>query len=255
MNLHQRLNRRHFAAASLAIAGAASFVLPEPGSAAAQGSMNQPDGTYLFGSGEDLMPRAPVRWRALTNTAKPFDEAPELERTLAFLMPISEKPFVVDNLTTGETTFVVAHVAHSAFGAQGEVQKRYVEQGDAAPYVAFELIVADQDNPDTIGTSTWLGSTDPFTAPAGSQNMEMAALVVNADQPTKDVPDPGDDYPILGFVYQQPVFIHHATGESNYVAAGEAMTLNRGDVIGFAGDDESMNASVNYARFEIQRTY
>jgi hypothetical protein len=254
-----RFTRRHFAAGSLALAAGASFVLPAPGEAAAtqNDSMNQPDGTYLFGSGEDLMPTVEVRWRIIRQTAKSWSEAPELARTLNFLTPVGEVPIIVDNLTTGISTYVPAHVAASAFGAEGDIQKRYVEQDQPAPYVAFELIVADQDNPDTIGTGTWLGSTDPFTAPRGRQEMEMAALVVNAvrNQQSKPLPDFDEDYPLIGYVHNQAVNVVHADDSVDVVRDGETIVLSAGDVIEYAGDSVMDHSSLYFARFVAQRSY
>jgi hypothetical protein len=259
MKPNPRFTRRHFAAGSLALAAGASFVLPAPGEAAmAQDpEMNQPDDTYLFGSGEDLMPTVEVRWRIVRQTAKPWSEAPELARTLNFLTPVGDVPIIVDNLTTKVSTYVPAHVAASAFGAEGDVQKRYVEQEEPAPYVAFELIVADLDNPDTIGTGTWLGSTDPFIAPRGTQEMEIVALVVNAlrDQQSKPLPDFGDDYPLVGYVHRQAINVVHADNSVDTVSDGETIVMAEGDVIEYAGDSVMDHSNLYFARFVIQRSY
>ena len=219
--------------------------------------MNEPDGTYIFGSGEDLMPTVPVRWRIVRQTAKPESEAPELARTLNFLTPIGDVPITVDNLTTGESTFVPAHVAVSAFGAEGDVQKRYVDDDEPAPYIAFELIVADQDDPDTIGSGTWLGATDPFQAPEGVQEMEMAALVVSAlrTQQSKPLPDFGDNYPLIGYVHHQAINVVHADDTVEKVSDGESIVLQNGDVIEYAGETVMDNSSLYFARFVLQRSY
>jgi hypothetical protein len=258
MNPQSRLHRRQLVGRGLALSATLSFAPTFIRHVSAQeDDMNQPDGTYLFGSGEDLMPTVPVRWRIIEQTAKPESEAPELARTLNFLTPISDVPITVDNLTTGESTYVPAHVAASAFGAEGEVQKRFVEQNEPAPYVAFELIVADQDNPDTIGSGTWLGSTGPFEAPEGTQEMEMTALVVSAvkDQQSKPLPDFGDNYPLIGYVHHQAINVVHADDTVDHVSDGETIVLQNGDVIEYAGETVMDNSSLYFARFVIQRSY
>ena len=252
----QKLFSRRFAVASgIAIAAFGRF--PLPASASRLDTMNQPDGTFLFGSGEDLMPSVPVRWRVVEQTAKPEFEAPELALTLNFLTPISNVPITVDNLTTGESTYAPAHVAASVFGAEGDVQKRFVEADEPAPYVAFELIVADQDNPETIGTGNWLGATDAFTAPQGNQELEMAALVISAveGQQLKPLPDFGDDYPLIGYVRSQAIKVVHADDSVAVVSDGETIVLAAGDVIEYAGDSVMDNANLYFARFVLQRSY
>jgi hypothetical protein len=249
-----RLTRRTFTTASFVLGGAA-LLAPYSLPVAAQ-SMNQPDGTYLIASGSDLMPEVPVRWRLIANTAKPEAEAPELPRTLHFIMPTGETGFTVDNLTNGDAVQLVTHTAHAVFGAEGDVEKRYVTSGTAAPYVTFELIVADADDPSTIGSGTWLGATEPFTAPAGQQNMELVSLTVNADDPRKELPDMGSEYPLIGYVLGQPVTIIDKSNRWIPFAAGEGMVLEPGDAVRFAGDVNSRaNASLVFARFVAQRSY
>lgn len=254
MPLAHRLTRRTFTAASLAL-GSAALLAPHPLPVAAQ-SMNQPDDTYLIASGTDLMPTVPVSWRLITNTAKPEADAPELPRTLHFIMPTSESGFFVDNLTTGDSTQLVAHTAHAVFGAEHDIEKRYVVSGAAAPYVTFELIVADADNPSTIGSGTWLGATPAFTAPVGRQNMELVALTVNADNLVKDLPDMGSDYPIIGYVQGQAVTIVDKSNRWIWFEAGDAVVLEPGDAVRFTGGSNSReNASLVFARFVTQRSY
>jgi hypothetical protein len=247
------MNRRRFAGIPLAFAGASVLSRLPAFAAMAQDSMNQPDGTYLIAHGEDRMPTVPVSWRLITNTAKPEDDAPELPRTLHFIMPTSESPFVVDNLTTGDSVKLVTHTAHAVFGAEGDVEKRYVESGAPAPYVAFELIVADADDPSTIGSGMWLGATPPFTAPSGRQEMILSALVVNAADPIKPVPEMGTDYPVIAYVQGEPITIIDASNRWIPFEPGEAVVLEAGDSLRFAGDDNSgANASLVFARFLTQ---
>ena len=254
------ISQIHFSRRSLVVSGIALAAIGRsvpPASASRLDTMNQPDGTYLFGSGDDLMPGVPVRWRIVRQTAKPESVAPELARTLNFLTPISDVPISVDNLTTGESNYLPAHVAVSAFGAEGDIQKRFVEADDPAPYVAFELIVADQDTSETIGTGTWLGATDAFVAPQGTQEMEMAALVVSAliGQQSKPLPDFGDDYPLIGYVRNQAVNVVRADDTVVVVSDGETVVLQNGDVIEYAGDSVMDNSNLYFARFVEQRSY
>jgi hypothetical protein len=247
MPLAPRITRRTFTAATLALGGA-SLMAPSTLPGAAQ-SMNQPDGTYLIASGSDLMPGVPVRWRLIANTAKPEADAPELPRTLHFIMPTSESGFTVDNLTTGNSVQLVTHTAHAVFGAEGDVEKRYVTSGSAAPYVTFELIVADADDPSTIGSGMWLGATAPFTAPAGRQDMELVSLTVNANNPRVEIPVP-EDSPLIGYVLGNPVTIIDTSNRWIPIDAGGAVVLEPGDSLRFAGDFSSLaNASLVFARF------
>ena len=240
-------NRRQFALSSLALAGAS--LLRAPITNAIAQDMNLPDGTYRIASGTDRMPQVPVRWRIITNTAKPGADAPELARTLHFILPTSESGFTVDNLTTGESTQLVTHNLHAVFGAEGDIEKRYVLSGPEAPYAAFELIVADADDPSTIGSGTWLGATDPFTAPSGQQDMELVALGVSASDPQKEIPV-AEESPLIGYVMGTPVTIIDKSNRWIPLDPGEAVVLEPGDSLRFAGDlDSRSNAFLIFARF------
>jgi hypothetical protein len=253
--LHTRLSRRGVIA-SLALGAGALTWGARPGRrlAAAQGTTN-PDGTEPIASGSDLMPEVPVCWRIISYEAKPAAEAPAQARTLNFLMPTSTSPIHVSNETTGEESLLVTHVVTAAFGAQNDVQRRYTEEAEPAPYVAWELIIAEAaEDPATIGDGTLVDLTDPFIAPQGDQEMELVALVSPDSGPGKPVPEMDTDYPMLGYIHGHPLIVTRPDGSERLWEAGSTQPVRPGDELAFAGEERG-NGFFVFSRFVVQRSY
>ncbi|MGH2558318.1 MAG: hypothetical protein ACRDJH_04570 [Thermomicrobiales bacterium] len=250
-----RLSRRGVIA-SLAI-GAGAIVLGARSDgrfAGAQGTTN-PDGTEPIAAGVDLMPQVPVCWRLVSYVAKPAGQAPALARTLNFLMPTSASTIRVMNDTTGEESFLVTHVVTAAFGAQNDVQTRYTEKAEPAPYVAWELVIAEAaEDPATIGDATLLDLTDPFTAPAGTREMELVALVIQDIGPAKDVPAMDESYPMLGYVHSHALAVTRPNGTERTWEVGSTHPVRPGDQLAYA-DNERGNGFFLFPRFVVQRSY
>ena len=251
-----RLSRRGVLASLVVGAGAVSLgVRPSRRAMAAQ-SLDNPDGTAPIAAGSDLMPAVPVCWRLVTYMAKPKPQAPALARTLNFLMPSGGVSIHVANRSTGEGAFLVTHVLTAAFGAQDEIQHRYTDAAEPAPYVAWELIVADwAEEPATIGDATLLDLTEPFTAPQGRQAMELVALVVSDGGPAKEVPAMDEAYPLLGYVHGGAVRVTRPNGEQRLWATGSTHAVRPGKLVAYADQQPRANAFVVFPRFVAQRTY
>lgn len=251
-----RIDRRDLLA-SLVVGAGAVIVGGWPGErgAVAQ-SMSNPDGTNPMASGTDLMPAVPVCWRLVSYWAKPQGEAPALERTLNFLMPSTDRELHVFNRTTDESALLVTHVLTGAFGAQNDVQTRYTIDEEIAPYVAWELVVADLvDDPATIGDATLIDRTEPFTAPQGTQEIELVNLALSDGGPTKVIPPMDDSYPMLGYVHGHPLL---ATGPDGTTRVWDVKTTHMvepGDRLTYAGEEPNANGFVVFPRFAVQRSY
>jgi len=218
--------------------------------------MDNPDGTNPMASGTDLMPAVPVCWRLVSYWAKPEAEAPALKRTLNFLMPSTDREVNVFNETTGQSALLVTHVLTGAFGAQNEVQTRYTTDGEIAPYVAWELVVADLvDDPATIGDATLIDRTEPFTAPRGSQEIELVNLALSDGGPTKVIPRMDDHYPMLGFVHSQPLLATDPDGTTRLWDVKTTHLVRPGDRLAYAGAEPNANGFVVFPRFAVQRSY
>ncbi|MGH2531114.1 MAG: hypothetical protein ACRDJW_02295 [Thermomicrobiales bacterium] len=250
-----RLSRRDVIASLALGAGALALgVRPSGRLVSAQGTAN-PDGTEPIAAGADLMPQVPVCWRLVSYVAKPAGQAPALARTLNFLMPTSASTIRVRNDTTGEESLLVTHVVTAAFGAQNDVQTRYAERAEPAPYVAWELVIAElAEDPATIGDATLIDLTDPFTAPQGTQEMELVALVVPDIGPEKTVPAVYEIYPMLGYVHGHALAVTRPDGTEEFWEAGSTHPVRPGDRLAYAGEERA-NGFFLFPRFAVQRTY
>ncbi|MCC6791363.1 MAG: hypothetical protein IT336_06755 [Thermomicrobiales bacterium] len=171
------------------------------------------------------LPEGEVVWRVVERTARTREDARPGRRVLGFVLATDE-PVLLTNVTEDGNKDVARLAPGEAFLVEQGTRQIRASMGDRpTAYLAVELVpAADADN---AGDGQILFTSQPFTAPAGSRDIDLVRNVLQVGESAL-VPDTGESVAILAT--EGAIDILPSGGRGRTLEAGESAIFEPGEL-------------------------
>jgi hypothetical protein len=158
-----------------------------------------------------------VVWRLVERTAQPRAQATFGDQALGFVLA-SEEPVLLTNATGAGDVNVARLAPGEAFLVNsGTRQKRASMTDQAVTFLSLELVARSDVN--LVGEGKLIFTTDSFTAPTGSHDLDLVRDVLTGQDETI-IPDSGQSNVILAS--EGAIDVVPSVGQMRTLQAGEA---------------------------------